>query len=105
MLKRLKNIALFIALSGVLTGFLVEHMSVLQHADSICLKKSSDSEKKDTSESKKFGKDDPNQPEDLPQSVAAFLEAASNCCLLGTNADIPNSGNYVSILTPPPERA
>lgn len=103
MLKRIKNLALLAVLSGVLTGFVVEQVNVFQHADSICLKET-DGEKKDNG-SKKFGHEDKFHPEEWPVHPPGLSLKTQLRRALHLKSDMLLSGDYVSIVTPPPERA
>lgn len=102
MLKRLKNFAVLIALGGVLTGIAVEQFKAFQHVDPICLKEQ-DCEKKDNSESKKLGSEDKFHPEELPLADSNLLLLSNLRSTLLMQMNILHSGNFVSILTPPPE--
>ena len=103
MLKRLKNLAVLIALGGVLTGFAVEQFKAFQHVDPICLKEQ-DCEQKDNSESKKPGSEDKIHPEELSLGDSNLMLLSNLRRSLLMQTDIPVSGKYVSIFTPPPER-
>ncbi|MCB0535620.1 MAG: hypothetical protein KDD14_25675 [Saprospiraceae bacterium] len=104
MLKRIKKIALFFALSGILTGFVAEQVAMFHDADLTSINESSDSEKKDSSESKKLGKGDEFGPKTMPFMASDFLLDGASRNLLNTDLIILYSGSYISILTPPPER-
>ncbi|MCB0530939.1 MAG: hypothetical protein H6574_01395 [Lewinellaceae bacterium] len=99
----MKNFAVLIALGGVLAGFAIEQFEAFQHVDPICLKEQ-DCEKKDNSESKKLGSEDKFHPEELPLADSHFLLLSNLQSTLLMQMNIPLSGKFVSILTPPPER-
>lgn len=103
MLKQLKNLAILLALGGILTGFAVEQFKAFKHGESICMNEQ-DCEKKDNTENKKLGSEDKFHPEELPldDSNLMLLSSLRNALLM--QMDIPLSGKYVAILTQPPER-
>ncbi len=103
MLKQFKNLAVLIALSGILTGFAVEQFKAFQHADSICLNEQ-DCEKKDNTENKKLGSEDKYHPEELPLDASNLMLFSNLRSALLMQMEIPLSGKFVAILTPPPER-